>query len=167
MCHVIYVISCGTFHVSGVMCLVRCVTFHISLVTCHLSPVANTNSHIHPFPVNSPIMHSRLVFKGPKNKTHLKTQKKTHWNNKSPKIIEVCQYRQNTLWPEVSSPLGSGFFRDAHTHRQTSRRLMDIPAKKDKKSKQVLFMDFWYFYWKYANVPNSRFKTNIFKPIFH
>ena len=139
-CH----ISCVTFHVSGVMCLVTWVTFHMSLVTCHLSPVANTNSQIHPSPVNSPIMHSRLVCKDPKTKTHVKTQKKTHWNNKKPK-------NANT----------------GNTHRQTSRRLTDITAKKDEKSKQVLFMDFWYFYWKYANVPNSRFKTNIFKPILH
>ena len=82
-CH----ISCVTFHVSGVMCLVTWVTFHMSLVTCHLSPVANTNSQIHPSPVNSPIMHSRLVCKDPKTKTHVKTQKKkTHWNNKNPKM---------------------------------------------------------------------------------
>ena len=64
----------------------------------HLS-LRLTGTATDPHPDNSPAMQSRLVCNDPK------TQKKF----KIHKTIITLFFQRYTLWPEVSSPLGSGF----------------------------------------------------------
>ena len=45
---------------------------------------------------------------------------KNHWNSKNQERLEVFEYLRYSIQPEVSSPLGSGDFEMAHTHRHTT-----------------------------------------------
>ena len=63
--------SCVRCHMSRVTCYMSCATCHMFFVTCHLSLTPTTTATDFP-PVNSPIMHSRLVCKPHK---YFKTEK--------------------------------------------------------------------------------------------
>ena len=90
---------------------------HISRVACHMS-LTSTATATDPPPSNSPTMHSMLVHKDPKSlkiskpKTIIETDKKKH-------SLEVCQYQQYALWPEVSNSNSWGVINDyARLERQ-------------------------------------------------
>ena len=55
-----------------------------------------------------------------KNSKHKKSSKR-----QNQKYLELCQYWQNTLQPEVSSPPGGGFFAMANAYNIWTSRLRD------------------------------------------
>ena len=68
---------------SRVTCHMSCVMCHMSHIVCHLSLTPTVSAKDHPS-ANSPIMHSRLVYKDPK--TRQKKKAKNCENNKNPKM---------------------------------------------------------------------------------
>ena len=49
--------------------------------------------------------------------------------SKTRKCLDICQYYQYALWPEVSSPPGSGFSAMAQPHTQTTHGHCDLETE--------------------------------------
>ena len=105
------------------MCNLSHVTSHISGITCHLSPTAIATA-TNLSPASSPTMHSRLV------------SQKIEFILKKIQLSKNCTNLQKIIlnfeiWPEVSSPCGSG----CHRRGQTDDKQTDITTYRLNRSR--------------------------------
>ena len=107
-------------HMSGVTCQVSYVICNVSHVTSHLSPVTkHTATATVPLPANSPVMHTSLVCKKPKNSK--KTKSKT---SSKPKNVERYVNISDMLFNQKSPDYWKAAFPQWQTHTDT--QLTDI-----------------------------------------
>ena len=105
-------VSCTMYHGIPVAC-------RRSPVICHLSLMPKATA-TDPPPANSPTMHSRMVGKDQKNQNKTQSkQKREEKKHAKSKFLGVGQIYGYALWPEVSSPPGSGACKHGQTDRQT------------------------------------------------
>ena len=91
------------------------VTSRMALITCHkLQQPQQQALRL----LNLPSCTVGCFVKTPKNTESFSKAKQ----QKCKKCLKICKYTQYALWPEVSSPLGSGFLTMAHTKTHTHGR---------------------------------------------
>ena len=91
------------------------VTSRMALITCHkLQQPQQQALRL----LNLPSCTVGCFVKTPKNTESFSKAKQ----QKCKKCLKICKYTQYALWPEVSSPLGSGFLTMAHTKTHTHDR---------------------------------------------
>ena len=98
------------YHVSGVTCHLTCVKCRVLHVTCHMSLQTTAPATKHP-----PLFTVGWFTRTQKKQWFLFKCQESSKGQEHKKGLEICQYLQYTLQPEVSGPPGSRVSKRGHT----------------------------------------------------